>query len=305
VQTRAATAAAREGAGGGAGDAAGGAPDSPDSEGAGVGPGDGEGADAAATPAQSLQLQNARLRSELAEQVRRPRGRPASGLERFRSHWPAASTRMAAIPYAAARLSARLGPWLSSGACSRAGRAAQLVWLSRNRSNSHGRAASLLVLEAAWFQTEAGLLPAAAQRPRPAQVAARAAAELEAGDRAADLADRPAGAGDGGGGGGGGTAAAAAFRAALAAREELSGQLDAELAAARSQAAAYEARCVPQPRAGPGARTPRGSAAWLAGHASCFVPLGLGVIRCRGAALYCAETHGPARSACWRPDRQG
>jgi len=206
------------------------------------------------------------------------------------------------MPCAAAHLSARLGPWLSSGACSRAGGAAQLVGLSRSRSNSHGRAASLLALEAAWYETEVGLLTAAAQRPRPAQVAARAAAELEAGDRAADLADRPAG---GGGGGGGGTAAAAAFRAALAAREELSGQLDAELAAARSQAAAYEARCVPQPRAGPGARTPRGSAAWLAGHASCFVPLGLGVIRCRGAALYCAETHGPARSACWRPDRQG
>ncbi len=68
VQTRAAAAAAREGAGGGAGDAAGGAPDSPDS--AGAGPGDGDGADAAATPAQSLQLENARLRSELAEQVR-------------------------------------------------------------------------------------------------------------------------------------------------------------------------------------------------------------------------------------------
>jgi hypothetical protein len=77
VQTRAAAAAAREGAGGGAGDAAGGAPDSPDSEGAGAGPGDGEGADAAATPAQSLQLENARLRSELAEQVRR-RSRPPS-----------------------------------------------------------------------------------------------------------------------------------------------------------------------------------------------------------------------------------
>ena len=44
------------------------APDSPDGEGLGEGLGEG-GPHAGAVPAQSLQLENARLRSELAEQV--------------------------------------------------------------------------------------------------------------------------------------------------------------------------------------------------------------------------------------------
>lgn len=81
------------------------------------------------------------------------------------------------------------------------------------------------------------------------QVAAKCAAELEAGEHAADFVGDPAAAAERGrsGGGGGdkpGAAAAARFRSALAAREELSARLDAELAAARAQAAAYEARCA-------------------------------------------------------------